>query len=246
MLHIDGARRWAIGSGGCLLVLLGCATLPASAAADTAKASEHTVILSIDPYWDRGTDSGTTAVGPTTNDAEIDGSTPSFLPSAGLTLTYLNQVGERLRAGASLRYFGQYSYEPDDSDDGDEVRLGTLLELGARGEFGFGIGPDMELLLGGELGLAMLLPSGELGDDIDGRIAQGYSVWDSPRIGLYGGPEAGARYALNEWLGARLGLAFLYEHLFLYDAETDSGNSSTSRDYSLTRVRLSLGIDARF
>lgn len=202
----------------------------------------HALLLTIDGFGDSTTDSGDVSVGGLQRtETKQDGGVG---PSLSVSLGYLKQITDLMRFGGGLRYFGGYTYSPD--GDGDDVDLGTMIEACGRLELVLPLAPDIDALVAGELGLGLLLAGGDLADDIDRLQTQGYNIWSFPRLGLLAGPELGGRYHLNPWLSLRGGVALLYAHFFLYDAETDDGGASASRGLALTRLRLSLGAEASF
>jgi hypothetical protein len=165
-------------------------------------------------------------------------------------------VIEKLRVGGGLRYFGSYSYcfdddencEDSDGNEGEGFTLGKLLEVFARAELIFPLTPKFDLLVGAEVGLPVLFPGGEFGDEVDGLDAMGWSTSDGPRLGYVLGPFVGTRFGLEPWLALRGDIGVMWEKVFLLDSTAQSGATRSDLDSSVDwfRVRITLGPEVRW
>jgi hypothetical protein len=153
-------------------------------------------------------------------------------------------VGTRLRAGAALRYFGSYDYRLDEDDD-EEVELGQLGELVFDGEWVLPVKARLDALVGGEFGLALLVPGGAFSREISDLRRQGAGVWDVPRLGYFVGPHVGGRYRLYERLFVRadLGVTWSQTFLFFTRAEVAGVDFEKTRRANVIRYRAGLAFE---
>jgi len=227
---------------------LAAATVLASLAhATPAQADERkqALTLMVNTYWDGANDARSRAIGdlPTENeDLDVERG-----PAFGLSVGYLRTLASSVRAGGTFRYLSVYRFKlEDDEDDVGDQELGEYLEVVGNLEYAIDMADKLDVILGVEMGLAMILAGGELDDELNTLEEQGYNIWGMPRLGLVAGPELAVAYELNEWLSARAGVALLYTKLFLYDASTDDDVGEASRTFTLTRLRTAVGLEARF
>lgn len=239
-------RAWFV-----LAIALGVAIPAARAESGESAGSarrDQALILTLDAYSDLATDERSRAVGTVSNvDEEMEVERGI---AYALSLTYMRRMSPDVQAGGTFRYLSTYRFVPVDEedrrDDDEDDQLGDMMELTGRLEYAIGLTNELDVLIGAEMGLAIVLPGGELSDELDTLGDQGYNIWGGPRLGVIAGPELTLRYGLSEWLYARVGIGLLYASLFLYDASTEDDNSDAYRAFALRRIRGGFGLEARF
>jgi len=165
-------------------------------------------------------------------------------------LYYLHHLGspeERLtgfRIGGEFRYLGEYATELDEKDRDKQV-LGTLLELGFRGDWTVEIAPRLGLVVGLRFDLAILVPGGEFADEIARLKDEGVPTSDGPRVGLALLPSVGTRYALHDRINLRFDIGLGWSYLDLLSIDAGVQGIQYVRDASLSsrRFEISLGVE---
>ncbi len=162
---------------------------------------------------------------------------------------YLHHIGEphRLdgfRLGGEFRYLGEYATERDEGERGRQT-LGTLFELGFRGDWTTEIADRFGLVVGLRFDLAILSPGGEFADEIERLKDEGVPTSSGPRIGLALLPSVGARYAIHDRINLRfdIGLGWSYLDLFSIDAGVQGIQYVRDASLSSRRFEISLGAE---
>jgi hypothetical protein len=148
------------------------------------------------------------------------------------------------RVGGELRYLGQYATERDEGERDKQV-MGTLLELGFRGDWSTELVSRFALAFGLRLDLALLLPGGDFADEIERLADEGVPTSDGPRVGLALIPSFGVRYQIHERVNARLDVGLGWSYLDLFDVDAGVQGIQYQRDasFSTTRVEISVGVE---
>lgn len=213
------------------------------AGADTARADDKSLTLSLETYVDDATHRREQEIGGFdvgTDETEVG----RGLVSGSISLAFMAPVTKALRIGVGARYLSNYRYQPDDDEDEDAaVLLGRMFELVGRGEYSITLGSAIALVPAVELGVPVLFASGELQEDLDSLERQGYSVNSLPRVGFLVGAELGVEYRLEDWFAVRPSVALLHERLFLISASVD-GNPGADVGRSLAIMRIRMGASA--
>lgn len=161
---------------------------------------------------------------------------------------YLHALGggalDGFRVGGELRYLGEYATERDDGERRKQV-LGTLFELGLRGDWTTPLAERLGLGVGLRVGLAILAPGGDFADEIDRLADEGVPTSDGPRLGVSIVPTVGARYALHERIVARFDLGFGWTVLDLFDVDAGVQGIQYVRDATVSgsRFEVALGVE---
>lgn len=173
---------------------------------------------------------------------------------AGGSIFYLHHVGALadpdpdgmagFRVGGELRYLGSYVTERD-GEDRARQELGTLLELGFRGDWTAVIADGFGIVVGLRFDMALLLPTGDLAREIDRLSDEGVPTSDGPRLGLALIPSVGGRYALHQRLNLRLDLGLGWSYLDLFSIDAGVQGIQYVRDTTLSgrRFEVSLGVE---
>jgi hypothetical protein len=103
------------------------------------------------------------------------------------------------------------------------------------------------LILGAQVGPALLVPDGEFQQEIDELKEEGFDVWDTPRIGYHIAPQVGALWELDDRLSVRTDLGIRYENMFLFaiDDEVDGVAYERSWDTSVLRYEFGLAMEVK-
>ena len=162
-----------------------------------------------------------------------------------IALNYMAHYSESIRLGGLLRYYGEYGANPLVDEDADEAPptfvFGQLTEAIGEVEWLIPvIGAEWEMALGGQLGLALLFPDGDLQNQIDALNDQGIGVWDSPRLGYTVGARVGARYRLSKLLGFTASYGVQVSELYLYDTDEQVNTIPVRRETNLGIVRQNI------
>lgn len=166
----------------------------------------------------------------------------------GGAIHYLHQLGDGVmsgfRLGGEFRFIGEYATERDDGERDKQV-LGTLFELGFRGDWTTEIAAHLGLSVGLRWDLAILAPGGDFADEIDRLADEGVPTSDGPRLGLSLIPSVGARYALHERIHARFDVGFGWTWLDLFGIDAGVQGIQYVRDASVSgsRFEVSLGVE---
>lgn len=164
-------------------------------------------------------------------------------------LYYLHRLGAGdgiggFRIGGEFRYLGEYATERD-GDDRDKRVVGTLMELGFRGDWTAELAEHFGLVVGLRFDLALLVPGGDFDDEIERLADEGVPTSDGPRVGLALVPSVGARYAVHERINVRadLGLGWSYLDLFSIDAGVQGIQYVRDTTFSSRRFEVSVGVE---
>lgn len=217
-------------------------------AATEAHANDQSLALSLETYFDDATHTSERSFGGIETASEEDEVGRGLL-SAAVSLTFMAPVTDALRVGAGVRYLGSYRYRADDAEeDDDDVLLGRMFELIARGEYTISLTKSLALVPAMEFGVPILFASGDLQQELDGLENQGFSVNGLPRVGFLVGAEVGVEYRVEGWFAVRPTVGLLHERLFLINASVDGpvGTADASRALSLMRIRLGVSAVAYF
>jgi hypothetical protein len=159
------------------------------------------------------------------------------------SLGFLSGLGPRLRVGAVGRYFGSYDYrQRTGSKESEPLKLGTLFELAVQGEYLAALVPRLQLALGAQGGLAVLIPGGQFEEEIRTLRTQGASVWNVPRLGYLVGPRVGVRWAMADRLYLRGDLDLTWCQTFLYLTHDDVAGVDFEKRRRANVIRQTLGV----
>lgn len=165
----------------------------------------------------------------------------------------LTDMGKNIRLGGGIRYFTSYGTVDDpegDDEPPDPVELGTLLELVAQADWALTLAKDpaIDLLLGLQMGMVMLLPSGQLEEEIKALSNQGVSTGTGPRLGYTVGPQVGGRWQVNKWFGVRLDFAIRWSQTWIFDLDEQVGSVPFAlfRRLDVIRYELAVALEAGF
>jgi hypothetical protein len=193
-------------------------------------------------FFDAGTRSDEVRIGPTVDTSRDD---VGNVDLGFIGLYYMHQLGEDpeanggFRIGGDVRYLGRYASEYDD----EEVEVvGTLLEVGARGDWSTLITDKLSFVVGLRVALALAFPEGELADEIDRQAAEGVSAGGGPRVGVTILPSVGARYAIHSRVNATLNVGLGWSHLSIFDLDETVSGVGYVRDESISNTRFELGL----
>jgi hypothetical protein len=151
-----------------------------------------------------------------------------------------------LRVGGGVAWFNEYALEAPDAEEDDEpIVMGQFFQLGLQTEYEVNVVSKLGVVLGLRGGGALLFPSGDLREDIEGFERSGFDVWGSPQFGLYVAPLAGVRWPLSERVSLRSDLSVQFSKLWLYSAEGESAGITSEDSASLgtTRTQFLIGLD---
>lgn len=203
-----------------------------------------------DIYFDDATITGQERRSVQLNEVDFDLTNDTYFAGE---IWIATEVIDNLRLGGGLKYLGPYEYirvEDQEEEDPDVTRLGQLLEITLRVEYlvelaRFGEKMGLDLILGAELGMAMLIPDGELKREIKQLQDQEVDAWDTPRLGYVVGPQVGLRFKYNKTLSFRFQVAFNWEQLFLFaiDEQVSNVNFQLNRQVDIIRIHFGLGLE---
>ncbi len=193
-------------------------------------------------FFDSGTRSDEVRLGPTVDTSRDD---VGNVDLGFIALYYMHQLGEDsaaregFRIGGEVRYLGRYASEYDD----EEVEVvGSLLELGARGDWSTLITNELSFVVGLRVALALAFPEGELADEIDRLAAEGVSAGAGPRVGVTILPSIGARYAIHTRVNIALNVGLGWSHLSIFGLDETVSGVGYARDESISSTRFELGL----
>jgi hypothetical protein len=178
------------------------------------------------------------------NTARLDESfnyTAGFLSATAWLTTPVPTVSERLRVGAGLRIFGNYS-----ASGGQQFGFGLLNEVFVSGEYGLPVADKTEVVFAGRAGLSFLIPGLDFADDIRKLQAQGVSVWSVPRVGWLLGPSVGARRRMSERIWLRADVLGQVGQQYLYATSQEISGLHYTKNWSTLGLRLGLSLGAEF
>ncbi|MFO0747754.1 MAG: hypothetical protein U1F43_19130 [Myxococcota bacterium] len=230
----------ALASFGLALALL-CAA-HASAHAQTA------IGLGATLFFDSGTLENDERIGPL-HDVTRDDITNPRLAAGALSFLYALGDGtprDGFRLGGEFRYMGGYAVERGDGNGNDNrTDLGTLMELGFRGEWSTELLPRFGLSFGLRADLGILVPGGDFADEIDRLADEGVPTGQGPRVGLSLIPMVGARYELHERVHVRLDLGLGWTMIDLFGIDDTVQGIAYTRDetVSATRFEVTIGFE---
>ncbi len=160
------------------------------------------------------------------------------------------------RVGAGLFWFNNYTLKPKDAEDPsrgeycdqqDCYRVGHLIQLQGNVEYRLqDVLSELDVALGGRVGILMAFPKGELGRELDNFDAQGYDVFPSvPRLGGMLSPFAALMWPLSKKLDLRGEGSVQFSRLGLYDteAETVGPLRREASGLSTTRFQFVVGVE---
>ena len=175
------------------------------------------------------------------------------LGSLGL---YLLTGSERMRYGGGPRYYGTYDVleplsreeqEKLEEEGEEDVRepfvFGRLFDVYGTLEWRLPVIPKLDVVLGTQVGVSVLMPSGDLEEVIEKEQDDGASVSGLPRLGLLFGPSLGAAYTiLPERLAVRLDLGARYNRMRLFRTEEEIDGVAYRLDWMLGILRYDAGL----
>jgi hypothetical protein len=198
--------------------------------------------LGLGVHLDDGTMRGTDRRSILVTDESFEFSNDSKLFAS---LGVLAGPAERVRVGAIARAFGSYSVKPRLGEgSGPARKLGTLFELAAQGEVLIPLAPAprLDLAVGAQGGLAILIPGGQFEDEIRMLQDQGASVWNIPRLGYFVGPRVGVRWGVADRLFLRGDLDLTWCQTFLYLTHDDVAGVDFEKKRRANVIRQVLGL----
>ncbi|MEL6180613.1 MAG: hypothetical protein AAFS10_16755 [Myxococcota bacterium] len=171
--------------------------------------------------------------------------------SWSLGLSYLTHATASVRYGGELRYLGNYSVtrEGVEGDQDPDFTFGPLLEAVARAEW---LVPIVKkrwtLLVGGQAGLAMLIPGRDLERQIEELQDEGVGVWSGPRFGYVIGAQVGVRHPVWDRLSLRLDYGIQGSRILVYNTDDEVNGIPVERDTTLRILRhqVALGAEVSF
>lgn len=221
--------------------------------AGVARAEPSRVAIGLGPVltFDDGSLFDESQIGPLRENAETEVTNRRI---AGVVLYALYHVptGEAgavdgLRIGGEFRYLGTTA-DVSGKNDEDRYELGTWMEFGARGEWGFGLTADFAITAGARIDVAMLLPTGDFAEDLRRLEGDGVPTSDGPRVGVSLVGLVGARWMFLEHVGAHVeaGLGWSYMSLIAVDDAVQGVAYQRTLTRSATRFEVSLGVELAF
>jgi hypothetical protein len=236
-------RRLAIVPAGTLLGAIAMtAMLSASARAQSAIGLDFALFLDGISLEDRE------RIGPLHEITREDRNNVGIAAGAIYYLHHLGGMdeGEHLagfRIGGEFRYLGEYATERDEGERRKQV-VGTLLELGFRGDWTAEIAERFGLVLGLRFDLAILVPGGDFADEIARLKDEGVPISDGPRLGLALVPSLGARYQVHDRVNLRFDLGLGWSYLDLLSVDAGVQGIQYVRETSLSSRRFEVSIGA--
>lgn len=145
---------------------------------------------------------------------------------------------DRIRFGPGLRIHGRYGFA-------NSYDFGFLGDAFMTGDYSLPIFAGWDLTLGGRAGLSLLVPGGDLGDEISRLQAEGAGVWSVPRVGWVGAVSVGARRQIIDRLHLRLDFNGQIGQLFLFatDERVEELRFRKSWNTWTQRVSATLGLE---
>jgi len=183
-------------------------------------------------------------IGPLHEIQREDRSNVNITEGAIYYLHHLGSPEDRLagfRIGGEFRYLGEYATELDKKERDKQV-LGTLMELGFRGDWTVEIAEHLGLVVGLRFDLAILVPGGDFANEIERLKDEGVPTSDGPRVGLALIPSVGARYAVHDRINLRFDLGLGWSYLDLFGIDAGVQTIQYVRDASLSSRRFEMGL----
>lgn len=172
-------------------------------------------------------------------DESFNYTSASFVSATAWLSMPVPSVSKRLRVGAGLRIFGNYGSRRG-------YQFGLLNEAFLSGEYGLPVADQMEVLFGGRVGLAFLVPGRELAAEIRRLQEQGVGVWSVPRVGWLLGLSVGARRRMSDRIWLRADLLGQFEQLYLFATSQEISGFRFTKYWSTLSPRLGLTLGAEF
>jgi hypothetical protein len=149
----------------------------------------------------------------------------------------LGQLFPRVWVGPAVRVMGGYA--------SDRYDFGLLQELGGIGEWAIPAFEKFEVIIGGRANLAVLVPGGDLAQEINRLQDQGAGVWSVPRVGWSAGVGAGLRRQMFERFWLRVDASGQIGSLYLFATEETVDELRFRKFWSadLRRLELSLSLE---
>lgn len=151
---------------------------------------------------------------------------------------------KHLRGGGGLAWYSRYTLTEGGEDASFEA--GNLLQLYAQTEYLVErVVQSVDAVFGLRGGPLLLFASGDLQRDLDDLSDRGYSIWPTPRLGVFVAPHAGARYPLTPRVRLRGDVSLQLERLWLVRASARDGSITSEQRASLatTRSQLLVGLE---
>ncbi len=241
-------RQLARRSTGLTFVLAACGAMLALSLAATSARAQSALGLDFALYLDDVSVEDSERIGALREITREDRSNVNIAAGAIYYLHHLGGMadGEHVagfRIGGELRYLGEYAIERDEGD-ADEQVIGTLIELGFRGDWTAEIVERFGLVVGLRFDLAILVPTGDFADEIARLADEGVPTSDGPRLGLALVPSVGARYAIHERINLRFDLGLGWSYLDLLSIDAGVQGIQYVRDMSLSSRRFEVSLGA--
>jgi hypothetical protein len=194
-------------------------------------------MFAADFFLEKSRMGGEQIINVTRRDESFDYASNGFI-SVTTALSY--PWGKRFRLGPGIRVLGIYSGAGQDA-----FEFGFLVEALLMGEVGIPLVEKWEMTLGGRLGLPVLFPRGDFGDEIRRLQVDRVGVWSLPRIGWIAGITAGAKRQMTERLWLRADLNGQLEQIFLFATDELIEGFAFRKNWSahIVRVGLTVGLE---
>ncbi|AKJ07174.1 TPR domain protein [Archangium gephyra] len=194
-----------------------------------------------DLFFESSRMTGTWSINNSRTDESFDYTSLGFLSATAWLTTSTPMLNERLRVGAGLRIFGNYT-----AGGGNQFGFGLLNEAFAIGEYALPLNNKTEFLCGGRVGLSLLVPNSEFETEIRQLQEQGVNVWSVPRMGWLLGLSGGARRQMSDRIWLRADVLVQLEQQYLFDTSQEISGFRFTKNWSTLAVRLGLTLGAEF
>jgi len=239
----EGGALWRKSAGSGLWLLAAILMLVAPGAAQAKKgkappAAPKRLTLSLDTYFDRALLYHEQWIGP----FHLQGSDASG--NAGLFAlsgAYLQPWQHGLELGWGGTLLGSYATTRGLGELGLDFEGRALAEYPLRK-----VVEQVDLIFGARLGLEVVVPMGDLADEINRLQTQGIGAWSAPRLGWQIGASLALRRPLIPGLAARVDLVGAWGQTWLFHIDEEHSGLRYQRYWTLDRLRLSVNAGVEF
>ena len=168
-------------------------------------------------------------------------------------------MGSNIYVGGQVQYLFDYETAGatndnenicSPNDNNNVCSLGHLIEVSGRAEYLIEVLGDLDVAVGGQLGVAMLIPGGDLQGEIEALQNQQVDVLGAgvPRIGYLVGPIVGTRWRFHELISFRGELAMKWEQLFIFNTEQTVSGIAFRKSWTdnILRYEINAGLEVAF
>lgn len=206
---------------------------------------ESIVAVEVDFRWDLGSMTRTTTV-----DRNPFRDERSDLSGYGATfrLMYLKQRSEHLSLGGAFEYSAPGDYTSEGDVDQDPYSFGQQLAFDFRIEPRVTLTEGIELITVLRTGLVMIVPGGDLAEEIRDNQNAGLNTWDAPRLGILIGADVGLRWRPDgaDWVAVRATFGYAWQHVWLMNSRGSTGPIDTHDKWGANLSRIRVGAGAEF